>query len=38
MTMVRQLAVLSVAAALSGCASWGVLPSTTETTETPFQA
>ena len=28
---------LSLACLLAGCASWGVLPSTTETTETPFQ-
>jgi hypothetical protein len=28
---------MSVAASLGGCASWGVLPSTTENTQTPFQ-
>lgn len=38
MTLVRKFLVLSAAAALSGCASWGVLPSTKETTETPFQS
>lgn len=37
MTMVRQTAALALAASLGGCASWGVLPSTTETTQTPFQ-
>lgn len=33
----RALLLLSFGATLSGCASWGVLPSTVETTQTPFQ-
>ena len=33
----RALLFLSLSATLSGCASWGVLPSTVETTQTPFQ-
>ena len=37
MTFTRAVVFLSVAASLGGCASWGVLPSTTETTQTPFQ-
>lgn len=37
MSLVRMTAALSLACLLAGCASWGVLPSTTETTETPFQ-
>lgn len=37
MSLVRMTASLSLACLLAGCASWGVLPSTTETTETPFQ-
>lgn len=34
----RVIALLAAGLSLSGCASWGVLPSTTETTETPFQS
>lgn len=37
MTFTRAVVLMSVAASLGGCASWGVLPSTTETTQTPFQ-
>jgi hypothetical protein len=37
MTLVRMTAAIALASLLSGCASWGVLPSTTEMTETPFQ-
>jgi hypothetical protein len=37
MSLVRMTAALSLASLLAGCASWGVLPSTTEMTETPFQ-
>ena len=37
MTFTRVLVLLSAAVSLGGCASWGVLPSTTENTQTPFQ-
>lgn len=37
MSRVRMSLALALACLLPGCASWGVLPSTTETTETPFQ-
>ncbi|MEQ1866084.1 MAG: hypothetical protein ABL996_15720 [Micropepsaceae bacterium] len=33
----RSLAIVLAAAPLAACASWGVLPSTVETTESPFQ-
>ncbi|MEQ1755573.1 MAG: hypothetical protein ABL973_15740 [Micropepsaceae bacterium] len=34
----RVFVLLAAGLSLSGCASWGVLPSTVETTETPFQS
>lgn len=37
MNPLRCVALAVAAASLSGCASWGVLPSTVETTESPFQ-
>jgi len=35
---VLRLTVIGLAAPLAACGSWGVLPSTTETTESPFQS
>jgi hypothetical protein len=35
--VLRWSAVAAMAASLSACASWGVLPSTVETTESPFK-
>ncbi len=37
MTVLRLTVSAAAAFALSGCASWGILPSTTEKTESPFQ-
>lgn len=37
MTLLRSLVLLTAVLSLGGCASWGILPSTTETTQTPFQ-
>jgi hypothetical protein len=36
MTLARLSVAVALASLLSGCASWSVLPSTTETTHTPF--
>ena len=38
MNCLRVIVLLASGLSLSGCASWGVLPSTVETTETPFQS